>query len=270
MSLKYFVANLDEVGEAHKTLYKKSGDGFVLDVDGAVSDEDHATLNTKLAEFRDNNRTLNAKVKDFETRYKDIDPAAVAQLRTENEDLKKKVPTGPGGESIEVLIQRSVEAATSPIQKKFEAEEQRRQQAEQKLVQKDLEDRLWQVAESAGVRPEARDFWLAKAVPQFKVDGDQLVGVRLDADGKEQPLYSKRKGGAGNPLTAEEWALEIAPAEPSLALLYKGSGGGDGRNDPRRGSQTQNGVRILPNDPAVTSQNLEAIASGKAVVRTGA
>jgi hypothetical protein len=245
-------ADVDALPEALRGFYKESGGRYILDADGMVLDEDHESLNTKLAEFRDNNIQLK---KDLD-RFKDVDPDELRTLKAQIEKLTKQ---GGRTDDIEAQIAKAIEKATEPLTKSVAQMQSERDQAKQALETKELQDALWQVGVKAGVREEAREFWLSEASKTFKREGDALVGFKGEA-----PLFSKRKGKAHEPLTAEEWALEVAPQNPTLALLYKDSkGGGAQRTDAGAG-----GARLVSRDnPDAISSNLDAIAKGTLVVQ---
>lgn len=266
MALKFVIDKLDDVPEAVRSLYKKVGDKFQLDAEGAVSEDEHSGLNAKVAEFRDNNIKLK---KDFDAaqaklqKVGDLDADAARAAITELASIKAKGVTNPG--DLEAAIQKAVEKATEPLAKKVEAAEKKEQQARLALETKSLQDDLWAIGEKAGVRAESKKFWLQEATSQFKRDGSKLIVVRRDGD-TESVVFSKRRGAAGDPMTAEEWAMEVAPVNPELSQFYKGSGGGGAKNDPKADGS---GRRIIPNDADSVSRNLADIASGKAVVHMG-
>lgn len=256
MALKAVIAKLEDVAESVRGEYKAVDGKYVLQVDGMVSEDEFKTLETKLGEFRDNNIALNKK-------FKDVDPEKYRTLETENAELKKKVVTPPQTGDIEARIQAAIEKATTPLETKVTAMQTERDEARRALETKDLQDKLWAIGEKAGVRSESKKFWLQEATPIAKIDGDRIVIVRRDDKGNENPVFSKKRGGAGDVMTAEEWALEVAPLNPELSQFYGASTGADARNDKK---QTQDGKRLLPNDPEAVSRNLADIASGKAVV----
>lgn len=253
MALKAVLADkaaLDALPEAIRTFYKESNGRFVLDAEGMVLDEDHETLNGKLAEFRDNNIKLR---KDLE-KFKDVDPEKYRQLQTEIETLR-----GKGGKTDESEVQKAIEKALAPIQQQLEQAKAEAQAKAQQLEAKELGDALWQIGVKAGVREEAREFWLSEAMKTFKLADGELLGYKGDSQ-----LFSQRKGKAGEPLTADEWALEIAPRTPSLAILYKDSKGGGAQ--PR--SDAGGGARVVSRDNMdAISGNLEAIAKGSVVIQ---
>jgi len=263
MALKARISKLDDVKEIERPFYKASGSEYVLDVDGMVPEEELTEVNTKIAEFRDNNVRLARENDSLKAKYKDVDPEKYRTLQTEVESLKRKTPDTT---AVEVQIKQAVDAAVEPIQTQLKQQAEARAQAEQKYQDKLLEDKLWEVGVKAGVKENMRKHWLSEAKPFFKLEAEQLVGVKRDHDGKEVPLYSARRGKAAERMTAEEWATEIAPVDPTISEFYKGSSGGGARNDGKQVPSTdQSGRRVLPDDPTVLSQNVADIASGKAV-----
>ena len=115
----------------------------------------------------------------------------------------------------------------------------------------------------ADAEPMALAGWHERA-PLSLAQVEKRIAGLTDDQGKEVALYSKRRGKAAEPLTAEEWATEIAPLDQAIADFYKESQGGGAKN--QRPSSTADGRRLIANDPATLSANIEAIANGKAVV----
>lgn len=259
MALKAFVdkAEYEKLPEVLRAEYAEASDGrYGLAVDGMASEDTLTATNAKLAEFRDNNIKLTKQL----AQLKDIDP-------TEYLRLKKQAEKQPEKESdLELQVSKAVEKATLPLTQTVESLKKERDDAKSALSTKELRDSLWSVGAKAGVREEARNFWLSEAEKVFKRDDEgNLVGFN-----GERQLFSKRKGAASDPLGAEEWALEIAPTDPSLSILYKGSHGSGATPKTGQTTTTVNGVRVIPNDAAMVSSNLEGIASGKVVIHNSA
>lgn len=86
MALKFRVKTLDEVPEASRSLYKKDGDSFTLEVEGARGEDAFEDLKGKLDKAygeRDQYKGRAEKVKDE-------DLTDLARLRQEEQDRKNK------------------------------------------------------------------------------------------------------------------------------------------------------------------------------------
>lgn len=246
-------ADVDALPEAQRSLYKETDGRFILDVEGMVLDEDHGALNTKLAEFRDKNIKL---LKDLD-KYKDVDPDKYRQTLTELEQLKAK---GIKPDEMQAAIAAAVEKATGPITERLTAMQTERDNAKKALDKKELDDALWKVGMASGVRDEAKEFWLAEASKVFRRDDKGNIA----AFNGDQQMFSARRGKATELMTAEEWALEVAPKSPSLAILYKDSKGGGAQNQ----LGNLNGAKVLSRESGeAISGSLEEIAKGTVVVQ---
>lgn len=254
MALKFIITKLEDVDEPQRALYKKQGDGsFQLDVDGAVAEDEFVEVNTKLTEFRDNNRTLYRENEGFKTKFKDVDPEEYRNLKEVSKQGIKKP------DDLRAAIAQAVSEAVNPLNDKVANIEKERDTARRELTNKERDDKLWDIGVKAGVREEAKQDYLRRAQGVFQYDNGRLVAT----DG-DKPLYSKRRGKATDALSPEEWAVEHLVAEASF--LFKDSGGGGSKPGGGGGNVNGNGGRIVQNDPFAIGNNLEDIASGKATV----
>jgi hypothetical protein len=229
-----------------RSAYVPKDDVFVLDVDGMTSDDEVASINTKLAEFRDNNIKL---VKDAK-RFEGIDPDKYKMYESRVAELEKQGVAKPND------VAQLIAAALEPVKNQLTAMETERNKANEKLQEKYLEDSLWQIGAKAGVDEQAKPYFLMEGKKLFKQHNGQLIAF----DGDQQ-LYSKRKNAMHLPMTAEEWALEQLPTEKPL--FFKASNGAGASN---KTSTTTNTGRVVSNDPLVLGNNLESIAKGETTV----
>ena len=265
--MKTTVLSLTEVPEAIRGEYEPGKDGkFVLkiegDVPGFVPAAELAALNTKLAEFRDNNRSLHNKVQEQDSKLKSfegLDPAEFVQLKTKIVELEKKGVTK--SEDVDIRVQKAVEAAVGPVQQTVaelraaaEGEKKQRVEAEAALVRKNLETSLAQVGIKAGVDEKALDDFLYRGTKVWHIVDGQPVAKAGDV-----PLMSKR---TGHPLQLEEWAQDLIVEAPHLFKQSKG-GGATGS-----GAGAQPGPKkMIP--ASEFGQNIDAIAKGEVAVQMG-
>jgi hypothetical protein len=261
MALKAAVtkAEYDALPEAVRALYKEQGGKFTLEVDGMSPDSVVDDVNSKLAEFRDNNRKLFGVLKEFGIDDITKAPDVVTEfktLRTEKDKFAARGARTP--DDLSAAINEAVAKAAGPLQDRIGKIEAERDQARSALDSKNFEDALWGVAAKAGVEEWAKDDVIARGRRVFKSENGKLTAYE-----GESPLYSKARGQASVPLSVEEWATQWLPEQaPGLFRPSKGSGA---RNDRKEGAA---GGRILANDPLIFGQNLEAIAKGEAQVVT--
>lgn len=257
MKLKATLANkgeLEALPEAVRAFYVEKDGKYALSVDGMVSEAEYDEVNTKLVEFRENNRTLHKKVTEFETRYKDVDPD---KYRTQATELEKLQKAGIGkADDFSAQVAKAVADAVNPLNDRMKAIEDERNKAQAQLSERDRDDALWSVGQKAGVKESAKEFYLTAARKVWqRTEKGELV-----AKNGETPLYSKQRGKATDPLSLEEWATQWLPQEADF--LYKTSGGGGANND--KGGP--GGPGLVANDPFAIGQNLEKLAKGEATV----
>lgn len=244
-------AKLDDGLKAHYT--EKDG-AFVLSVDGMIAQDEFDAVESKLAEFRDNNRTLFSKLKAFEG----IDPNEHASLKAEIDRLKKAGVQKP--DDIAALVAAEIAKATKGFEERVKTIETERDQANQRLAEKSLEDALWEVGSKA-IRESARRDFLMRAKEVFKFEDGKVIAKQGDAT-----LYSKRRGRTTEALTIDEFVNDPEWLLKDADHLYKNSTG----SGAKKGDTSTDGGRILSNDPSVLGANLEALAQGKVSVQAGA
>lgn len=232
--------------EELKKLYVEKDGAFVLQVDGAVDEVDYDALNTKLTEFRDNNRKLHNDIKKFEG----VDP---------DEYKKLKETAGKGGDpkDIQAQIAAAVDKATEKFEQRVKTIETERDQARTQLADKALEDALWDVGQKS-IRDTARPDFITRAKSLFKYEDGKIVAKR-----GEDPVYSKRRGHTTDPLSIEEYVVDPEWLPKEADHLYKTSTGTGSKTERQTGA---NGTRLVANDPMVIGRNLEDIAKGTAMV----
>lgn len=251
--MKAVVNALTDVPEPLRGEYEERGGKFVLKLEGELPN--YAPLveaNTKLAEFRDNNRALNAQKTELETKLKTfegVDPAEYATLKTRIKDFEKKGVKG--GDDINEMLKAAVKAAVEPLEQKLAQREQSEAAARADLIRKDVESQLRDAGVKAGVDERAMRDYIQRGLDVFKI-----VDGRAEARNGERPIFSKTK--PSETLSMEEWAAELQVEAPHL---FKPSKGG--------GSSNSGGPvvkKTISNDPLEFGRNLESIAKGETVV----
>jgi hypothetical protein len=252
--MKFVVANLSEIPEAFHAEYEARDGKFYLKTEGEFAPLIEA--NTKLAEFRDNNRALNAKKVELEgqlAQFKDVNVEEYKSLKTKVTELEK---TGvKDKDSVAELIKREVEKAVNPLQETIKQREQSEKAAQEALQRQGLENQLREAGTKAGVDDRAMRDYINRGLEVFKLQEGKAVPRKGDV-----PLFSKVK--PAEELSMDEWARDLQTEAPFLFKPSKGGGAGGGI-----GADRTQPVRILSDDPIEFGNNLEDIAAGKAVVQ---
>ncbi len=254
--MKFVLETLADVPEPFHTEYDARGGKFYLKTEG-----DFAPLieaNTKLTEFRDNNRTLNTKVTELTTQLKSfegIDPVKVREQATKIAELENAGVKGK--DDISEKIKKAVADAVNPLQEKLTQREQSEQKAREDLARQGLENRLRDVGSKTGVDDRAMEDYINRGTRVFK-----LVDGKPAARQGDEPIFSKNR--PAEELSMEEWATQLQTEAPFLFRPSRGGGGGGNGN----GAPTFNGPRqVIGTDPIEFGKNLEKIATGEVVVQ---
>src|SRR5262245_32485082 len=223
--MKAVIAALTDVPEALRGEYEASKDGktFVLKLEG----DPHPTVtevNERLAEFRDNNRSLNTTNASLQTqldKLKGIDPEEHRKLKARIDELEKGGVKDSG--DVEARIRKSIAEANAPLVEKIADLEKKKKESDEKLAFRDLEQKITAVGLKIGIDE--------KAMPDFLNRGHEVFGIDGVARSGDKPLYSKKD--VSQPLTIEEWAQGLVTEAPHLFKQTKGGGatgsGGPGR-----------------------------------------
>lgn len=257
MSLKRKVKSLEEVEEQYRDLYAQQGDEFVLQVEGG---ED----NSKLKEFRQNNLKLSKQVDELTQKlnvFANIDPAkiedAMKALTLKNQlEEQGLLKEGKLDEVISMRTQQmrtDFDAQLAAQKKTIDTLTTQANGFRTKLADTLIRSKALEALNRVGVvKPTAVEDAISRAEKAWKVN---------DETGELEPnnIFDDK----GEPATLEYWAkqqLQVADH-----LFVPGSGGGAG------GSKTPGvagGAKVIAaDDPLAFGANLEAIASGKAIVQ---
>lgn len=263
MALKAVLENLDGIeDDSIKAEYKQGGDGkYYLDIEGKPRgfepSADLATANTKLEEFRTNNRTLNRELEEEREklkRFEGIDPDEHAQLKAKVDGLDKKGIKDP--EALEAMMERAVKKATDPLKASIATLEKERDDAKASLGSSEVRSALSK-AGAGLVEDSAMDDFLERGAKVFKYRDGRVVA--LDEEGA--PLFNPEK--PTEALTPAAWAAGLTDKAPHLFRKNKGGGASGGGGSPST-------VRTVSNDPLEFGKNVEDIAAGKATTEAAA
>ena len=239
--------------------YVESEGRFSLSVDGQTNRENE--LGSKVAEFRDNNVqllrdkvSLSGQLDEIQSKFSNIDPDIYKRLVSEQAKLEKKEAKVVTNSDLSSQIQEAVTNAVKPIQAQLNESQEREAEAKQSLDKATFRNLVNKSAVDAGVRPEAVDDVLGRALNAgFGLhEGNARIihdgVVKFSTDRPEQPY------------TVSEWLVGLQRDggshlfKPSLSTGDQDQGGADVR---MTGGQLKN--------PSLKqfARNLEAIAAGK-------
>jgi predicted RecB family endonuclease len=246
------------VDEALRGEYRRGDDGrFYLELDGnprgMVKAAELADANSKLSGFRDNNVGLKRELEEEReklAKYEGIDPEEHARLKEAAEGIKKKGVSS--ADDIEAIVQRAVDGAVTPLNKRIEGLETDKQTALTDLGRSKVTTALNSAASKAGVDTEhALDDFLERGSKVFHYEDGKVIAKAADGT----PLYNPDK--PNEPLSPAAWAAGLAEKAPHLFKSNEGGGAGGGG-----GSSST--VRRVSSDPLDFGKNAEDIAAGKA------
>lgn len=254
--MKAVLESLSDLPEALRAEYEEKDGKYVLKLEGEpsgyVKASQLAEANARLVEFRDNNRGLKAQVDQLMVKYDGIDPDEHKTLKEKIAELEKRGVKG--GDDLSSVVQKAIadyhEKAVTPLQKQLEEISEREKKANDALARKDLESMLTKAGLNAGIGEKAIPDYLRRGLETFRLEDGKPV-----ARNGETPLYSKIK--QTEPLSIEEWAVELSAEAPHL---FKPSHGGSSDSGPGgTGDQTT----YDRNDDADFLKNVEKIAKGE-------
>lgn len=244
--MKAIISSLSEIQEALRSEYEPKDGKFVLklegDMPGFVTATQLAESNAKLAEFRDNNRSLNSLKSELET--------SKAALEAKIGELQKTGVKEPA--DVEAKIAKAVQEAVGPLATQLKDLQKSEADAKLALSRRELESSLTTAGLKAGVDEKALPDYLNRGLSVFKHKDGKLIATNGDT-----PLYSKN----GVPLSVDEWASGLSAEAPHLFKLSKGGGASPGHGGPVGGTK-----KVISDDPLEFGRNLESIAKGETIV----
>lgn len=188
--LKYELT--DAPAEEVASFYEQAGDKWVLKVEGVVPATKVVELESKVAEFRNNNIVLKQQLEQVvKTPLKDVDPKSL---------------------NVEEILAKHVEEMKKNYDDKITQLAEEKTKLSAHLERVVLSDTVKSVAGEYGVVPSAVDDVLNRAREAFIVQDGVAVPreSKLDKDGK--------------PYTVKSWMNSLAESAPHLFGTSRGSG----------------------------------------------
>lgn len=254
--MKTVYATQAEIPESFRGEYEERGGKFHLKVEG-----DYAPLieaNTKLAEFRDNNRALNTKVTELSNQLKTfegINPADVTTMRTKIAELEAQGVKA--GSDVASMIAAAVKKAVEPVQQELAARTAAEAEARAAVARTGLENQLRDVGIKIGIDERALPDYINRGTQVFKIIDGKVVARKGD-----QPIFSTTR--PAEELGMEEWAATLQTEAPFLFKPSKGGGTGPGTGGGNGGFRPKT---TISSDPLEFGRNLEGIAKGEVQVQ---
>jgi hypothetical protein len=263
MVLKRKLKSLDDIDEALRDNYEKKGEEFVLKVEG---DED---LETKLAEFRNNNREWKKKYEDLETKAKDFDGIDKEKYQQGLDALKqlselKDKDLLDAGKIDEVFKNRTAtlkEELNSQIKAKDDALKEAHKRLDDfkgRLSTTMRNDQVVAAVNKVGkLRAGALDDVKYRAQDVFRMSEDGTKLETITDNGR------RNYDAEGEPFTTESWAQHLLT---SASHLFEGGGGG-GAGGGKKGGGAQSERFIDRDDQAAFEKNIDKIAKGEVKIK---
>lgn len=218
--LKAIVASLDEVPEAARTLYTKTGDGkYKLEIEGMVD-------KAKLDEFRENNVALNKKLEDLSKQmesFKGVDPTKFKEYEEQARQINEKELIKKG--DFETLVAQRTAAMKKDLEDKIAAQAETIKNLESEKTkaygERDsyiVESELRKAAEhpEAGYNPGVADILLPHVMKEFTIKDGKVTRVKPDGT----VVYGKDS----NPATIQEFLQDMSKDRPWMLKPSSGSG----------------------------------------------
>jgi hypothetical protein len=272
---KATIKALTEVPEALRAEYKFDDHAqvFVLNVEGdlpgTAKAADLAAANSKIVEFRDNNRRLMAALgaetidgatqraealKGFDPKkFEGVDPEEFRALKAKAAKLKDKGVDDP--DQIDARFKAMLDAAIKPVNDKLASTEADLSAARKKADEGIFRNSVQAPFLKAGGKADAVDFVMLRAAEKFTVVGG-TIKARPDAFSADKP---------GEPLGLDEWLSGFQKTSAFAFEPSKGAGTTPGNGS--GGAAIRQGARVLTNP---TAQDLgkyaKEIAKGEVVI----
>jgi len=265
--MKYSYAKKEDIPAGLEAFYKEADGIWVCQIEGVVPATQLDDANTRLNEFRSNNISLAAQVKEFEGRrfLTTEEQEEFDTIRAQIQDQKDKGLIDAG--KIDELVASRTERLRTDydnqikgFQKQVETLTSSGNVWKDKLAGVLVEAEVSKILSESGFQPVqgALSDVVARARQTWQVTEKGELSA-LDASGNQ--LYGTDPT---QPLSMSEWAASTAKAAPYLFMENSGSGG-DGNNS--GGSKGGDGtIRISRGDEAMKSRHIEDLATGKAVM----
>lgn len=224
MALAKVVAKLEDVAEAHRSLYVADGDKFKLDLDG---DDDNGALKIELATAKREAAERRMAIKALEEKYTGIDPVKTREMLAKLDQDGEQALIAAG--KIDEVIQKRSEKLRADLQRQIDEANGKAKQAEErvgKYSQRVLDDRIRDaVMGKVHVHAIKSGDVLRAARELFTLD-DNGNAVQHDADGQ---IVLGKDG--KTPFSPAEWIESMADVAPHwFPSDSSGGGAGGSRN----------------------------------------
>lgn len=238
MKLKFIVTNESDLPEDEtlKGLYTKTGDKWILDIEGAVP-------KAQLDQFRETNVDLKKKLEQ----YGDITPERAAELKEKEETFKGG--NAKTAEQIKEEVERRVAELKTTHQTALTAAETKAAKLQRDLEAHVIDRALIEAGTELGLRPTAHEDITFRGRKTFKLD-EHGKPVAVDAEGNT--IYSA----TGDPMTPKDFVGNLTKAAPHLFEPSSGSGSG-GSGSGRGGSPAVNPFKTETFNLTAQSQMLK-------------
>ncbi len=274
MPLKPVIKKLDDVEEAHRSLYEPETDNdgkptgsYIVSISKENGYELHNSekLMGALNGEREANRTLKSQLSKFEG----VDPDKFTAMTAELEQLKS---TSSSNKKVEELVEERIEPYKAEIAKQLdvykaeataqiEERENKIKLREEQLHKHLVSDYAMRVASDVSTSPSLMVNELSKQL-RADLDGDTARVVILDENGN--PRFSKED--LNKPISEAEWISGIK-SNPEFAPIIK-SESKPGTNSPQTGNRSpMNGA--IQFSEAKTMEDKKAAIEAKIAARGG-
>lgn len=223
MKPKFIYQTAAEIPEALRSFYVEKDGAFTIDLEGAPDPK-------KLAEFRENNITLQKRLADEQKKWEGLDLEEVRKLVAIKGDLEEQKLVKKGD------VDAAVKARLDPMVKEWETKlatiAAERDKAMQEFTTYRISAAVTSEAAKSGVRPEALPDISARATNAIRVENGEIVIT----DGKA----TRYNAATGAPMTVAEWLAEQAKTAPHLFEPNKGGGSPGGQQGKQGGDTSVN------------------------------
>lgn len=259
MALKVFVSKIDEVDEKFRELYEKTDNGFMLSTDDTE-------FKTKIGEFRGNNIALKKEKEQLEATLKKFDGVDPVKYKAAEKKLQE-IEDGKLLEEgkVEELVNQRIDRMSQEFKNQISTLQTRAEAAE--LTAGKYKGQLTNIAVDNGISKALQEVASPRKGALMDILGRAKAlwtadesGVLIAKDSSGNVIYGKE---GKSPLSPQEWAQTLQQEAP---FLFEPSTGGGASGSQKQTSH--DGSKIISRDDKEGfAANLEAIASGKVLVK---
>jgi hypothetical protein len=260
MALKHVITkkeDLDQLAEPVRQQYIEQNGRWTLAVEGVAPEADLLDAKTKLAEFRDNNRTMHTeleKLRPIVEKVKKVAGDDIDTFITEHTSLKNRAKAlDDKGITKPDDINAAIQAALKPVTDQLESEKQARLMAQKAADDARFRELVSADATKAGVKPQSLRHVLREASEKFELK-----------DGSLQPKQGvKHPTDPMKDLTLSDWFQDLAKTDD---YLFGESVGGGAENGNRGGGRRPGAKELVNPTPEEMGRHMDAIAKGEMIV----